>query len=95
VSRWDRNMIFLTSVVATLAVGALAAPEDSIPSSPSTSYSNVSAAAWHAMPLCKGFSIEDATIDELQQYMASSNLSSVQLLSCYMQRYYQTNQYIK
>lgn len=47
------------------------------------------------MPLCKGFSIEDATIDELQQYMASSNLSSVQLLSCYMQRYYQTNQYIK
>jgi amidase len=95
VSRWNRNnMIFLTSVVATLAVGALAAPQDSI-QSPSTSYNNASAAAWHAMPLCKGFSIEDVTIDGLQQYMASSNLSSVQLLSCYMQRYYQTNQYIK
>jgi amidase len=87
-------MIFLTSVVATLVAGALAAPEYSIPL-PSTSYSNAPAAAWHAMPLCKGFSIEEATIDELQQYMATSNLSSVQLLSCYMQRYYQTNQYIK
>jgi amidase len=87
-------MIFLTSVVATLLAGASAAPGDTTPS-PSTSYSNASAAAWHAMPFCKGFSIEDATIDELQQYMAASNLSSVQLLSCYMQRYYQTNQYIK
>lgn len=87
-------MIFLASLVATLAMGALAAPGDST-TSPSLSYSNASAAAWHAMPLCKGFSIEDATIDELQQYMATSNLSSVQLLSCYTQRYYQTNQYIK
>jgi amidase len=87
-------MKFLMSLIATLTVGALAAPEDSIPS-PSTSYSNASTAAWHAMPLCKGFSIEDATIDELQHYMASSNLSSMQLLSCYMQRYYQTNEYIK
>lgn len=87
-------MILHASLVATLAMGALAAPGDST-TSPSLSYSNASAAAWHAMPLCKGFSIEDATIDELQQYMATSNLSSVQLLSCYMQRYYQTNQYIK
>lgn len=87
-------MVYLTSVVATLVAGAIAAPKDSI-LSPSTSYSNASAVAWHAMPLCKGFSIEDATIDELQQYMTTSNLSSVQLLSCYMQRYYQTNQYIK
>jgi len=87
-------MIFLTSITAALVAGAIAAPEDSI-SSLSTSYNNASAAAWHAMPLCRGFSIEDATIDELQQYMTTSKLSSVQLLSCYMQRYYQTDQYIK
>ena len=87
-------MIFLAGIVATLVAGATAAPEDRV-QSPSTSYSNASVAAWHAMPLCKGFSIEEVTIDELQQYMTNSNLSSVQLLSCYMQRYYQTNQYIK
>lgn len=47
------------------------------------------------MPLCKGHKIEDATIDELQEFMTSGNLTTVQLVTCYIQRYYQTNQYIK
>lgn len=47
------------------------------------------------MPLCKGHKIEDATIDELQEFMTTGNLTTVQLVTCYIQRYYQTNQYIK
>ena len=47
------------------------------------------------MPPCKGHTIEDATIDELQEFMTTGNLTAVQLVTCYIQRYYQTNQYIK
>lgn len=90
----DRDMVSLLGVAATLVACATAAPGDQV-QSPSTSYNNVSATAWHAMPLCKGHKIEDATIDELQGFMANGSLTSVQLVTCYMHRYYQTNQYIK
>ena len=89
-----RNMVSLLGIAATLAVCATAAPER-YTESPATSYNNVSASAWHAMPLCKGHKIEDATIDELQEFMTTGNLTTVQLVTCYIQRYYQTNQYIK
>lgn len=87
-------MVYFLGIAATLAVFATAAPGDYV-QSPSTPSNNVSATAWHAMPLCKGYKIEDATIDELQKFMTAGNLTSVQLVTCYMQRYYQTNQYIK
>lgn len=90
----DRNMVSLFGIAATLVVCATAAPGD-YTESPSTTYNNVSASAWHAMPLCKGHKIEDATINELQDFMTNGNLTTVQLVTCYMQRYYQTNQYIK
>ena len=88
------DMVSLLGVAATLVACATAAPGD-YAQSPATSYNNVSATAWHAMPLCKGHKIEDATIDELQEFMTSGNLTTVQLVTCYIQRYYQTNQYIK
>jgi amidase len=88
-----RNMVSFFGV-ATLVAYVTAASGDYV-QSPSTSYNNVSATAWHAMPLCQGHKIEDATIDKLQGYMANGDLTSVQLVTCYMQRYYQTNQYIK
>ena len=87
-------MVSFLGIAASLAVCATAAPGD-YTESPSTLYNNVSASAWHAMPLCKGHKIEDATIDELQEFMTSGNLTTVQLVTCYINRYYQTNQYIK
>ena len=56
---------------------------------------NASPAQLFAMPACKGVKIEEATIDELQNYMSSGSLTSVQLVTCYMQRAFQTAEYIK
>ncbi|SLM38211.1 amidase family protein [Lasallia pustulata] len=46
------------------------------------------------MPQCNGITLEEATIDQLQQYMSQRKLTSVQLVTCYMQREYQTREYI-
>lgn len=48
-----------------------------------------------AMPSCNGIKLEEATIDQLQEYMSQGRLTSVQLVMCYMQREYQTREYIK
>lgn len=48
-----------------------------------------------AMPSCNGIKLEEATIDQLQEYMSQGRLTSVQLVMCYMQREYQTRDYIK
>ena len=42
-----------------------------------------------------GFQLEEATIDDMQAAMANGTLTSVQLVTCYMIRTYQTNEYIK
>ena len=47
------------------------------------------------MPSCYGFTLEEATIDQMQDAMSSGKLTSVQLVTCYMKRIYQTDQYIK
>ena len=47
------------------------------------------------MPLCNGFKLEEATIDQMQSAMKNGTLTSVQLVLCYMQRNYQTDDYIK
>lgn len=54
-----------------------------------------SAARFFAMPLCNGVKLEEATIDRLQSYMSKGNLTSAQIVTCYMQRAYQTGEYIK
>ncbi|KAI4741378.1 amidase family protein [Aureobasidium sp. EXF-12298] len=46
------------------------------------------------MPACHGFVIAEKSIEELQQYMSSGNLTSVQLTSCYLQRVFQTRDYL-
>jgi amidase len=46
------------------------------------------------MPACHGFVIAEKSIEELQEYMTSGNLTSVQLTSCYLQRVYQTRDYL-
>jgi hypothetical protein len=47
------------------------------------------------MPACHGFVIAEKSIEQLQEYMTSGNLTSVQLTSCYLQRVYQTRDYLK
>lgn len=46
------------------------------------------------MPPCKGHPIEEASIDQLQSYMTSGQLTAVDILTCYIARYDQINFYI-
>ncbi|POS74982.1 amidase [Diaporthe helianthi] len=46
------------------------------------------------MPPCGTFSLEEASIDQMQAAMANGSLTSQQLVTCYMIRTYQTNSYI-
>ena len=52
-------------------------------------------AARFPMPQCKGLTLEEATIDQLQDSMGSGYLTSVQIAMCYLQRIYQVDPYIK
>jgi amidase len=47
------------------------------------------------MPKCHGITLEEATIDQLQDYMAQGVLSSVDLALCYLERYWQVDGYVK
>jgi hypothetical protein len=47
------------------------------------------------MPLCHGFKLEEATIDQLQDAMQDGKLSSKKLVECYLQRIYQVDFYIR
>ena len=44
---------------------------------------------------CRGVQLEEASIDHLQALMTSRTLSSVDLLDCYMNRVFQTSNYLK
>lgn len=46
------------------------------------------------MPACKGLTIEEATIDQLQDYMHTGRLTSVELFRCYLRRLRQVDGYI-
>jgi amidase len=47
------------------------------------------------MPLCNGLTLEEATIDQLQEAMNNGRLTSTDLVTCYLQRIYQTDSYVK
>lgn len=47
------------------------------------------------MPPCNGLHLEEATIDQLQDAMNHGQLTSTQLITCYLQRIHQTDSYIK
>lgn len=47
------------------------------------------------MPPCHGVQLEEANIDHPQALMTSRTLSSVDILDCYMDRVFQTSNYLK
>jgi len=47
------------------------------------------------MESCNGITLEEATIDQLQDYMSNGKLTASQLTICYLQRQYQTDKYVK
>ncbi|TDZ34411.1 putative amidase [Colletotrichum spinosum] len=46
------------------------------------------------MPACGSFDLHEATIDQMQAAMEAGTLSSQQLVGCYIQRTYQTQEFI-
>lgn len=56
---------------------------------------NAETSALFPMPPCNGIILEESTIDQLQGYMSNGALTSVQLALCYLQRHWQTDDYIK
>jgi amidase len=46
------------------------------------------------MPTCEGFTLEEATIDQLSEHMSAGHLTSSQILKCYMKRILQVDEYI-
>ncbi|EXJ95627.1 hypothetical protein A1O1_00749 [Capronia coronata CBS 617.96] len=59
-------------------------------------YPNEDAApeALFPMPPCKGITLEEATIDQLQGYMSDGALTAVDIVMCYFARYTQVNGYV-
>lgn len=47
------------------------------------------------MPLCNGFKLEEAIINQLQEAIADGRLTSVQIVECYLQRIHQVDQYLR
>ena len=47
------------------------------------------------MPLCHGFKLEEASIDQLQQALSNGTLTSVKLALCFLKRIYQIDGYIR
>lgn len=47
------------------------------------------------MPKCNGVTLEEATIDQLQDAMNAALLTTQQIVLCYMQRIHQTDMYLK
>ena len=47
------------------------------------------------METCKGITLEEATIDQLQNHMTSGKLTASQLVMCYLQRQHQTDGYVE
>lgn len=46
------------------------------------------------MPLCKGITLEEATVDQLQGYMNDGIITAVDIVMCYFARYNQVNGYV-
>lgn len=46
------------------------------------------------MDMCKGITLEDATIDQLQGYFDKGLLTSEDVVRCYLDRYFQLNSYV-
>lgn len=56
---------------------------------------NHNGSAAFPMQKCQGHQLEESSIDDLQALLHSKNLSSVELVFCYLERIYQTGNYLK
>lgn len=58
-------------------------------------FPDLSAVSRFPMESCHGVTLEEATVDQLQDYMARGILSSVKIVECYLKRRLQVDQYLK
>jgi len=93
--------VLLTFPFFPLSTAQTAAPIDLAASQVLTdpfpfNYPNEDAApaALFPMPQCNGVTLEEATIDQLQDYMSHGLLTSTDILLCYIARYTQVNGYV-
>lgn len=100
------SILTLLSFVSALASGSLNISVTSAPTKVTgtlgtpfpyefPNLNNAETSAVFPMPPCNGITLEEATIDQLQDYMSKGELTSVQLALCYLQRHWQTDDYIK
>ena len=47
------------------------------------------------MPLCNGFRLKEATIDQMQEAFSNGTLTTVSLVQCYIRRIQQTDFYLE
>lgn len=58
-------------------------------------FPDLSSVSRFPMESCHGVTLEEATVDQLQNYMAQGILSSVKIVECYLKRRLQVDQYLK
>lgn len=87
----------LLALLASRAVGATPSAAPLFTPSPNLLplEENASTASLFPMADCAGFKLEEATIDDMSRAMGCGKLTSVQLVTCYLTRNYQTAEYIK
>lgn len=99
--RLRQNLIEMRSAVVSLlaaAAGASATSADGVfEFTPNLVPLQENAGTDKLFPMgdCFGFNLEEATIDGMQEAMRNGTLTSVKLVTCYMTRTFQTQQYIK
>lgn len=97
------TMVHISAVLAALwAYSLLSSPLSSaqqvIPGYSGLNFpleQNVGVSDLFPMPPCGAFKLEEATIDDMQAAMENGTLTSVQLITCYLARTFQTQSYIK
>lgn len=92
---WSRLVIAVVIAFAAPIVAILTDPSSSLLDSVFPLQQNAGTTGLFPMPLCHGFKLEEATIDQMQQALSRGQLSSQELVTCYLQRIYQTDRYIK
>lgn len=58
------------------------------------SFPQTDSAELFPMASCNGVTLEEATIDQLQAYMADGSLTAENLVRCYLDRYFQINPFV-
>ncbi|KAJ9614133.1 hypothetical protein H2200_002269 [Cladophialophora chaetospira] len=79
-------------------VSGLASAQLTFPNEPDSfffpSLQNANTTELFPMPKCGNFTLQEATIDQMQAAMANGSLTSTQLVLCYLERAWQTQEYI-